>query len=227
MVVDCQLDVVLVAKTLEPIERFRRRFGNQGLDPELAAEFEHPAAAFLVVRNGSVVAGRHADARIIHFQADLLDLVVRQTGVKVLRDFRADLLEAQTLDMRQPQLAGFVDRFQQGEAVQAPGRDGQPPADRLASSDGRRQPVAGRGGPFEIAEDELESAEIEFEDLGSREIVGTVADRAIDDPAATVAASPSQGVVLVVSLDARPSARAGSSVRAVSMLNSTCSRSRE
>ena len=99
-----ELDVVLVAKGLDHVERFGRRFGDEGLDSQLAAELEDFSATGLVAWNLRIEECWHPHTGRLHLQADLRQFVVREVAVEILRHLLADLLKTQPADVRRGQV---------------------------------------------------------------------------------------------------------------------------
>ena len=76
VIMNRHVDVILVAKFFDGIQRFRGRFRHERFDPNLSPELEHIPAARRITRNLVEVIRQEPNAGGVQFQPDLLQLVV-------------------------------------------------------------------------------------------------------------------------------------------------------
>ena len=132
MIVQRHVQLVLVAQLLDRVECVRRGFGNDGLDAHVLGELERLAAGVQVLRQSA------------HAVVDQLDAAIRQLGLDLAAEFRAQrlvdfgvrLLAAHFLagvgfDVVQPQRRVLVDGFIEGVAIEAVRLATEPPAELL------------------------------------------------------------------------------------------------
>jgi len=197
VVVQGDVDAVLVAASRDHVQRLGLRLGHERLDAHLPPELEDPPARRLVGRDVVDVVRQQAQARVVQLETNPRQLVIAEVRIEVPGDLRADLLKAQAADVVQAQAGGLVDRLEERELVERVRLHADPPAELLLRDRGGRQGGAGRGGRLQVAQGELDRAQIEPEHLRVPEHGRVVRDRAVERPPAPVAADPRQRVVLV------------------------------